>query len=84
MSKSSKRRKNRPQFIKDPSIGRKKGIRKKRAVKEEPPLMLFSFKDYKGTAPGQSYEEWEEEELLAYFLEKVGHICGVVSRKFCL
>ena len=61
------------------SIERKADNRTERRVAEEKPLMLFSFKDFQHNAqipPGQSYAEWQEKELLAYTLEKFGHICN--------
>ncbi len=42
--------------------------------------MLFSFKDFRYNTEyfsGQSYKEWEKEELLNYAIEKFGHICNV-------
>ena len=61
------------------SIERKADNRTERKVAEEKPLMLFSFKDFQYNAqipPGQSYAEWQKEELLAYMLEKFGYICN--------
>ncbi|WP_027003694.1 hypothetical protein [Hugenholtzia roseola] len=62
------------------SLERKANNRTERKVAEEKPLMLFSFKDFQYNAqipPGQSYEQWQQESLLAYMLEKFGYICGV-------
>ena len=59
------------------SIERKADNRTERRVAEEKPLMLFSFKDFQYNAqipPGQSYAEWQKEELLAYMLEKSSYI----------
>lgn len=58
-------------------LGRKENNREPRQVKEDKPLMLFSFKDFDKNQipPGQSYEDWQDEKLLAYALEKFGHIC---------
>ncbi len=62
------------------TLERSVGNRNERQVKEEKPLMLFSFKDFQYNSqipPGQTYIEWQEAELLAYVLEKFGHICNV-------
>lgn len=58
-------------------LGRRENTREERKVKEDLPKMLFSFKDFDKTQipPGQTYEDWQTEELLAYALEKFGHIC---------
>lgn len=61
------------------SIDRKANRRTEHLVQEEKPLMLFSFKDFQYNSqipPGQSYQEWQEKELLAYMLDKFGHICN--------
>lgn len=61
-------------------IERKAKTRDERKVKEELPLMIFSFKDFQFNQqipPGQTYKEWQEEKLLAYMLEKFGYICNV-------
>ncbi len=61
------------------SIERKADNRTERKVAEDKPLILFSFKDFQYNAqipPGQSYAEWQNEELLAYMLEKFGYICN--------
>jgi len=61
-------------------IERKAKIREERRVKEELPLMFFSFKDFQfnqQTPPGQTYGEWQKQELLAYMLDKFGYICNV-------
>jgi hypothetical protein len=63
-----------------PSVVRKANNRTERQVTEEKPLMLFSFKDFQYNAqipPGQSYAQWQTDEILAYMLEKFGHICNV-------
>ncbi len=56
---------------------RKTNTREERKVKEELPKILFSFKDFdnKQIPPGQSYDNWQEEKLLAYMLQKFGYIC---------
>lgn len=62
------------------SVERKGNNRNERSVQENKPLMLFSFKDFQHNTqapPGQTYEDWQKHELLAYMLEKFGHICNV-------
>lgn len=62
------------------SVERKGNNRIERQVQEERPLMLFSFKDFQYNSqipPGQTYNEWQTEGLLAYMLEKFGYICNV-------
>jgi len=62
------------------SVERKANNRIERQVAEERPLMLFSFKDFQYNSqipPGQTYTEWQMEDLLAYLLEKFGYICNV-------
>lgn len=76
------RRKNKKRFEpqKTHKIERKVKSRVERKVREELPLMIFSFKDFQFNQqipPGQTYEEWQEEKLLVYMLEKFGHICNV-------
>lgn len=77
--KKSKTKKNKRKFADTPSIDRIALNRRERKVKEEKlPLMLFSFKDFQYNSqipPGQTYEEWQVKELLAYMLEKFGYIC---------
>lgn len=43
---------------------------------EEASKILFSFKDFDcaQVPPGQSYKDWQKEELLAYMLEEFGHL----------
>ena len=50
---------------------------KEERVKAQLPLMCFSFKDFdfNQCPPGQSYEEWQEDKLLAYMLNKFGYVC---------
>lgn len=77
MSKKSK--KNNKFAALGATLGRKGNSRNERQVSEEKPLMLFSFKDFQYNTqipPGQTYVEWQELELLAYVLEKFGHICN--------
>jgi len=58
---------------------RKINTRQERKVKEDLPKILFSFKDFdvKQIPPGQNYENWEEEKLLSYMLQKFGNICSL-------
>ena len=61
------------------SVERKANNRIERQVAEERPLMLYSFKDFQYNSqipPGQTYSDWQEAELLAYMLDKFGHICN--------
>lgn len=61
------------------SIERKANNRTERQVDEERPLMLISFKDFQFNAqipPGQTYANWQADDLLAYLLEKFGYICN--------
>jgi hypothetical protein len=77
---SSKSKKNKNFYALDSTIGRKANNRNERQVAEERPLMLFSFKDFQYNTqipPGQTYSEWQTEDLLAYMLEKFGYICNV-------
>ena len=77
---SNKSKKNNKFAALELQIDRKGNNRTERRVAEEKPLMLFSFKDFQyhsQTPPGQTYSEWQEADLLAYMLEKFGHICNV-------
>jgi hypothetical protein len=58
---------------------RSRNTREEKKVKEDLPKMVFSFKDFdiKQIPPGQSYDNWQEDKLLAYMLQKFGHICGL-------
>lgn len=58
---------------------RKINTRQERKVKEDLPKILFSFKDFdvKQIPPGQNYENWQDEKLLAYMLQKFGNICSL-------
>lgn len=78
MSKKKRKRLNARSSNAD--IRRKAKSREERKVKEELPLMIFSFKDFQYNnqiPPGQTYEEWQEKELLAYMLTKFGYICNM-------
>jgi len=78
MSKSNKKNKN---FVPlDASLERKAKTRDERSVAESLPLILFSFKDFQFNQqipPGQSYRQWQENEMLAYMLEKFGSTCNL-------
>lgn len=58
---------------------RSRNTREERKVKEDLPKIVFSFKDFdiKQIPPGQSYENWQDDKLLAYMLQKFGHVCGL-------
>jgi len=59
------------------SLERKAKNREERIIGEELPLMLFSFNDFQYNnqiPPGQKYCQWQEDDLLAYMLEKFGSI----------
>lgn len=76
----AKRRKKKSRSRKSVSITRVANTREQRGTDEKMPLMLFSFKDFQYNSqipPGQTYEDWQEEELLAYMLTKFGYICNV-------
>jgi hypothetical protein len=63
----------------DRRFERSRNTREEKKVKEDLPKMVFSFKDFdiKQIPPGQSYDKWQKDELLAYMLQKLGHICGL-------
>jgi hypothetical protein len=63
----------------DSRFERRHNTREEKKVKEDLPKMVFSFKDFdiKQIPPGQSYDNWQEDKLLAYMLQKFGHICGL-------
>lgn len=58
-------------------LSRPANTKDERKVKEALPLMCFSFKDFdnKQCPPGQTFEDWQKEEMLAYMLEKFGYVC---------
>ena len=58
---------------------RKTSTKDQRKVNEDLPKISFSFKDFdiKQIPPGQSYDDWQKDKLLAYMLLKFGHICGL-------
>lgn len=51
---------------------RKFGIRQENKVREEMPLILFSFKDFDDNQcpPGQTFRQWEESGLLSDLMTK--------------
>ncbi len=49
-----------------------KGVETKQGSKE--PLIVLSFTDFDRNQ-GQSFEEWEEEKLLALAINRLRHIC---------
>ncbi|MDI9312787.1 MAG: hypothetical protein QM535_21435 [Limnohabitans sp.] len=63
---------------------------KEERIKDDPPKILFSFRDFdiKQIPPGQNYTHWQKDQLLAYMLEKFGHICAMTiteaQQKSCL
>ena len=63
----------------DAQLSRKINLRDERPSAEALPKILFSCKDFDGAQipPGQNYEEWQKEGLLAYMLQKFGHICAL-------
>lgn len=63
--------------IDEKTLKRKYNTRDEKKVKEDLPKIIFSFKDFdiKQIPPGQSYNDWQEEKLLAYMTEKFGEIC---------
>jgi hypothetical protein len=77
---NSKHKKNNKFGALDALLDRKANTRTEKHVIDERPLMLFSFKDFQyntQSPPGQTYKTWQENELLAYMLEKFGYICNV-------
>ena len=70
---------NKFKSIDDSRFERSRNTREEKKVKEDLPKMVFSFKDFdiKQIPPGQSYDKWQEDKLLAYMLQKFGHICGL-------
>ena len=70
---SKKRDKNRFASRDENSFQRKQNVKEERRVKEELPKILFSFKDFDSTQ-GQSFSDWEKEELLSVMLEKLKNL----------
>ena len=58
---------------------RSRNTREEKKVKEDLPKMVFSFKDFdvRQIPPGQSFDEWQEDKLLSYMVQKFGHICNL-------
>jgi hypothetical protein len=75
MSKFSN--KNKSGSISERSLDRKSNVRDERRVNEDLLKIVFSFKDFdvRQIPPGQSYDDWQKKELLAYMIEKFGEIC---------
>jgi hypothetical protein len=65
--------------IDDSRFERNRNTREEKKVKEDLPKLVFSFKDFdiKQIPPGQSYDNWQKDKLLAYMLQKFGHICAL-------
>lgn len=60
------------------NLDRKTNTRHERNTKENLPKIVFSFKDIDLLQnAGQTYKDWQKEELLAYMLEKFGYINGL-------
>lgn len=55
------------------SFERIRNFREERSVKEDLPKILFSFKDF-DSSQGQSFSEWEKEELLSALFDKLKHL----------
>jgi hypothetical protein len=68
---------NKFKSIDDSRFERSRNTREEKKVKEDLPKLIFSFKDFdiKQVPPGQNYDNWQEDKLLAYMLQKFGHIC---------
>ncbi len=71
------KKKNKFAPLGEDSLLRKQNTREEKKIAEELAKIVFSFKDFDRTQipPGQSYGEWQENELLACMLEKFGAIC---------
>ena len=63
----------------DSRFERSRNTRDEKKVKEDLPKIVFSFKDFdiKQIPPGQSYDSWQMDQILAYMLQKFGHICSL-------
>lgn len=72
-SMSNKKDKTRFASRDDSSFQRKQNHREERKVKEYLPKILFSFKDFDLTQ-GQSFSDWEKEELLSIMCDKLKSI----------
>lgn len=60
-----------------PSDSRKANVRNERSVKEDIPKISFNFKDFdqKQCPPGQTFEQWEEEQGLSKMMRKFMDVC---------
>lgn len=56
---------------------RKQNVRQERNVKDALPLISFNFKDFDKNQipPGQSFDDWQENGLLAKMMEKYSYVC---------
>lgn len=57
---------------------RSENLREERKTNENSaPKIVFSFKDFDNSQipPGQSFEQWQKDGVLAYFLEQLTSIC---------
>lgn len=65
--------------VDDNRFERSRNTREEKKVKEDLPKILFSFKDFdiKQIPPGQKFEDWQKDKLLAYMLQKFSHICSL-------
>ena len=63
--------------LEESSLDRKCNTRDEKKTKENLPKIVFSFKDFDTSQipPGQSPQEWQDGNLLAYMVEKFGEIC---------
>ena len=70
---------NKSNASKESSFERLQNTRVEKKVTEDLPKMVFSFKDFdiNSIPPGQNYDNWQDDKLLAYMLKKFGDICGL-------
>ncbi len=70
---------NKFKSIDDSRFERSRNTREEKKVKEDLPKLVFSFKDFdiNQIPPGQSYDNWQKDKLLAYMLQKFGYICAL-------
>lgn len=71
--------------IDEKSLDRKRNTREERKVKEDLPKIVFSFKDFdvKQIPPGQSYKDWQHDELLAYMVENLARFVNITLLRRC-
>jgi hypothetical protein len=79
MGQNNKSGKNRFKTKNESEFERVRNTREEKKVKEELPKLVFSFKDIdiRQIPPGQTFNDWQDEKILAYMLEKFGHICAL-------